>query len=172
MHEALKTGAFLVELGAGTGSFTQALLDAGIPPEQLIVVELDPCLFGYLKKRFPHLTAICGDAQNLKQLLPADLHAKIHTVVSSIPMVTLPRSVQQNILTASFQLLGDEGTFYQFTYSPFSSIATRKLALAKRRIGVVLRNVPPATVWAYRKAPDTRLETANHDLSPSATLET
>src|SRR5258708_5267818 len=45
----------VIELGAGTGNVTQALLDAGLPPDRLIVVERDPAFYILLKQRFPFL---------------------------------------------------------------------------------------------------------------------
>ena len=41
----------VVELGAGTGVFTRALLDAGIAPSQLLVVEINPSLVDFLRGR-------------------------------------------------------------------------------------------------------------------------
>ncbi|MHB8564056.1 MAG: hypothetical protein ACYDDA_08960, partial [Acidiferrobacteraceae bacterium] len=43
----------VVELGAGTGVVTQALLDRGLAAEKLIVVEQSPILAGHLRARFP-----------------------------------------------------------------------------------------------------------------------
>jgi len=43
----------VVELGGGTGVITQALLEAGIAPARLIVVERDEALHDLLVKRFP-----------------------------------------------------------------------------------------------------------------------
>ena len=43
---------YVLEIGAGTGSFTSALLEAGIPCDQIISVELDPKLFPIFKNVF------------------------------------------------------------------------------------------------------------------------
>lgn len=145
-------GYYVLEIGAGTGSFTKALLDAGVPPKQLICVELDPKLFTFLKKRFPGVTCICGDASDLRSLLPPALTSKIATVVSGIPMINIPFKVQEAIIASSFSLLGDTGLFYQFTYSPFSSIPANAFKLTKKRIGTVFFNFPPATIWAYKRS--------------------
>ena len=149
--ELILQGHYVLEIGAGTGSFTQALLDAGVPAKQLISVELDPKLFSYLESRFPDVTCLCGDASDLQSLLPKHLASKIATVVSGTPMISVPFKVQQAIITSSFSLLSESGIFYQFTYSPFSSIPANAFKLVKRRVGTVFFNVPPATVWAYRR---------------------
>lgn len=147
--KAIQEGKIIVEIGAGTGSFTAALLEAGIPKKQIICVELDPTLFQYLTKRFPQLLTIQGDASKLRELLPSTYHDTVASVVSGIPMLPLPEHVQQAIVHSAFDLLDERGTFYQFTYSPFSSIPAKNFALQKRRVGTVFLNFPPATVWAY-----------------------
>lgn len=149
---AIQEGGLVLEIGAGTGAFTHALLEASIPPKQLVSVELDPSLFLFLESRFPDVQTVCGDAQNLRELLPEKILSNISCVVSGIPMVTLPRDVQKNIIHEAFSILPQNGTFFQFTYSPFSSIPTHLYSLKKRRIGTVFTNFPPATVWAYSKA--------------------
>src|SRR5437762_12621258 len=52
----------VIELGGGTGSVTKALLDAGVPAERLIVVERDARLYKMLRRRFPQLRVVLGDA--------------------------------------------------------------------------------------------------------------
>src|ERR1700722_19966931 len=52
----------IVELGAGTGVVTQALLDHGVKPHRLLVIERSPTLFEYLRKCFPELRVVLADA--------------------------------------------------------------------------------------------------------------
>src|SRR5271163_2108119 len=52
----------VVELGAGTGEVTKALLAAGIAPERLVLIERDPELAIFLRRRFPGPRIIEGDA--------------------------------------------------------------------------------------------------------------
>src|SRR5208282_5048582 len=59
----------VVELGAGTGVITAALLAAGLPAERLIVIERDEVLHRLLQKRFPELLVIRDDAANLRAQL-------------------------------------------------------------------------------------------------------
>src|SRR3954468_2931891 len=42
----------VIELGAGTGEVTKALLAAGIPPARLALVERDPELAAFLRRHF------------------------------------------------------------------------------------------------------------------------
>lgn len=143
----------IIEVGAGTGRFTQALLDAGIPPERLISIELDTQLAAYLKKKFPQVRIIEGNACMLRDLLSKQYpnHRPIGVIVSGLPMLAFPKDVQNDIMTESFNILGEEGSFIQFTYSPVSSINSQRFGLLKRKRGWVLGNFPPANVWSYKR---------------------
>src|SRR5262245_28727551 len=52
----------VVELGAGTGEVTKALLAKGIPAERLAVVERDPELVVFLRRHFRGPLILGGDA--------------------------------------------------------------------------------------------------------------
>src|SRR5271166_6517937 len=51
--EIMLSSAPILELGAGTGVFTRALLARGIPEDQLTLVECDPGLAHILQVQFP-----------------------------------------------------------------------------------------------------------------------
>ena len=148
---------YILEIGAGTGSFTQALLDAGIEPNRLICVEVDHELYVYLKRRFPKVHVIWGNASHLRQLIPSQLHQHIEIVVSGIPMVSIPKITRDEIIEGCFDVLKSGGKIFQFTYSPFSSVCSKSYRLKQKRLGVVFRNFPPATIWSYERTGNRRL---------------
>lgn len=141
----------VVEIGAGTGRFTQALLRAGIKPENLTVLEIDPDMCDFLRLNFPHVNVIEGDASQLHTLLSEIWIGKVGTIISGIPMVNLSKEDQSQIISSCFNVLNESGSFLQFTYGPVSPLPTKKLGLKKKRLGHVLLNFPPATVWRYWK---------------------
>ncbi len=54
-------------------------------------------------------------------------------------------------------MLRPGGSFIQFTYAtrpPVAEAVTDSLELSVDRIGMIVRNVPPATVFRYRRADD------------------
>ena len=55
-----RPGQCVVELGAGTGAISQGLIDAGLPPDALMMIELDRPLFEYLRGRFPAVRVVNG----------------------------------------------------------------------------------------------------------------
>ncbi|MBI1244723.1 MAG: methyltransferase domain-containing protein [Alphaproteobacteria bacterium] len=143
----------IVELGPGTGPVTKALLANGIPAERLFVVEIDPKLCEYLRREFPNVSVIQGDARNLKALLPAEWVGKVACVVSGIPMLPLPVEVQRGLTRAAFDVMAPGGQIVQYTYSPASPIKTKALGLIGRRMGIAMLNFPPAWVWGYLPEP-------------------
>jgi phospholipid N-methyltransferase len=139
----------VVELGAGTGIVTQALLQRGIPPERLIAIEQAHTLTEYLHQRYPQARIINGDALHLCQLLGNDCQ-QVTTIVSSLPFRSLPHSVGHGIIEQIQKVLPKNGLLIQFTYD----ISGRTLFLPSdfKRVShkIVWRNLPPARVDVYK----------------------
>ncbi|BDB96538.1 hypothetical protein HYD_6710 [Candidatus Hydrogenosomobacter endosymbioticus] len=144
---------YVLELGCGTGRFTRALIEAGIPEENLVCVEIDGELFNYLAGEFKKARVIRGNACDMMSIIPGELIGKIGVVVSGIPMINLPHVVQKAIVDGCMNVMRPRGEIIQFTYSPLASLNTSLLGLRKRKVATVFRNFPPATVWAYERAP-------------------
>ncbi len=151
-HATRDPDGIIIELGGGTGRLTRSLLNVGIPPEKLYVLELDPELGAFLKKAMPQVNVIIGDACDLPKLIPAEYVGNVKTVISGMPMTTMPMEIQRRILKAAFEVMSEEGQLLQYTYRPVSPLSTEKHGLSKKRLGVAFKNLPPATVWQYMKA--------------------
>ena len=143
-------GEHVIELGAGTGAISQGLIDAGIPPDALMMIELDPQLFDYLRTRFPAVRVVNGDATRLVDIVRQLGITRVSTIISGLPMVTMPLAFQRAIIEQSFEVLGTDGYLLQYSYSPVSPIPARKLGVEAKLVKFVVRNVPPATVWRFR----------------------
>jgi phosphatidylethanolamine/phosphatidyl-N-methylethanolamine N-methyltransferase len=76
----------------------------------------------------------------------------VSTVISGIPMITLPFDAQQRLIRSWFGMLTPNGQMLQYTYSLVSPIPEAKLGLDGYRRGMTFLNVPPASVFAYEKA--------------------
>ena len=59
----------VLELGPGTGAITRGLLKAGIPEDQLHLVEYSEEFSRHLADRFPHATLVQGSAYELTRIL-------------------------------------------------------------------------------------------------------
>ena len=145
----------VVELGAGTGEVTKALLAAGIPPRRLALVERDPELAGFLRRHFPDLQIVEGDAARLPRLISDNSLGPVDAVVSSLPLLSLPAEVVNGIVGGVFDSLPRGGALVQFTYGPKPPVPRglrERLHLAGTRGKRVWRNVPPAVVWTFRRS--------------------
>jgi len=61
------SAGYVVELGSGTGRFTAALLERGVPEDRLIVVEANPRFAELLRERFPRALLRTGRAEDLRR---------------------------------------------------------------------------------------------------------
>jgi len=141
----------VVEIGPGTGSLTQGLLDAGVPETDLILIEMDREFCARLTARFPGARVVNAPAQAMPALgLPA-----ITTVISGLPLLNFPPALQHQIVRAVFQGLAPNGRLVQFTYGRHPPVAPEvrdDLDLRWRRRGKVWANLPPATVYEFHRA--------------------
>ena len=147
----------VIELGAGTGVITRALIRRGIRPERLLVVEMNDVLHGMLRQAFPRAHVVCGDARAL-QALTGQAGAfgtrPIGAVVSSLGLLAMPASVQRDILAAAFEVMRPGGVFVQYTYGlarPVAPGVCAALGLHARYLGWAWRNLPPARVYLYTR---------------------
>ncbi|WP_428664746.1 class I SAM-dependent methyltransferase [Reyranella sp.] len=144
----------VIELGAGTGEVTKALLAAGIASDRLVLVERDPELAAFLRRHFRGPQIIEGDAARLSRLLATHRIDKVAAVVSGLPLLSLPTEVVNGIVNGVFETLPRGAALVQFTYGP-SPPVPRMLRASLRLIGArgrrIWRNVPPAVVWTFRK---------------------
>ena len=72
-------------------------------------------------------------------------------IVSGLPLLTFPRPLQDEIVHAAFAFLAPGAPLLQFTYGPMSPIARDRLKLEGRVAKRVIGNLPPASVWIYRR---------------------
>ncbi len=146
----------VVELGAGTGEVTKALLAAGLAPERLALVERDPEFARFLRRHFPGPRIIEGDAARLPRLLAEHEVAPVAAVVSSLPLLSLPAGIVQSIVGGVFEVLPRGGALVQFTYGPTPPVpraVRERLHLDGAHGKRIWRNVPPAVVWTFTRPP-------------------
>jgi phosphatidylethanolamine/phosphatidyl-N-methylethanolamine N-methyltransferase len=144
----------VIELGAGTGEVTKALLGAGIPADRLALVERDPELASFLRRHFTGPRIVEGDAARLPKILSEQGIGSVSAVVSSLPLLSLPADVVRGIVEGVFDALPRGGALVQFTYGPAQPVP-RTLSQSLRLVGTrgprIWRNMPPAVVWTFRR---------------------
>ncbi|MEQ1950081.1 class I SAM-dependent methyltransferase [Mesorhizobium yinganensis] len=153
----------VLELGPGTGVFTRALLAKGVPESDLTLIEFGPEFARLLTARFPQARVVSLDAA---RIVEAGLFqsGSVGAVVSGLPLLSMPQDKVAAIVAGAFAALRPDGGFYQFTYGPRCPIPPAildRLGLKAVRIGLALRNIPPAAV--YRIARESRSATATSE---------
>jgi len=142
----------VAEFGPGTGIITQALLDRGVAPHDLTLMEMSGEFCTLLTQKFPDVTLINRPAQDIVTAGKAGFS----TIVSGLPLLSMDASIQRQILTAAFDVLLPNGNFVQFTYGlrpPVAPDVALDLGLTTRKLGWVWQNIPPAHVYIYTRLP-------------------
>jgi len=142
----------VVELGPGTGPVTEALVEAGVDPSRLVLVEFNPSFCRILRSRYPDATLVQGDAYSLRRLLETLLVQPAAAVVSGLPLITKPLMMRMRLLRDAFDLMLPGAPFVQFTYSVASPVPKRMGGFTAEASERIWLNIPPARVWVYRKA--------------------
>lgn len=145
--------AYSLELGPGTGSVTEALLERGLPEDRLIAIEQSPKMADLLRSRFPRAKIITGDAFQLDKLLKR--HARhadnIGMVFSSLPLLNFAPHIADNLARKIRAVLPAQGKLVQYSYhlgnkQPKAAAHFRLLAS-----NLIWLNLPPARVSVYQK---------------------
>ena len=142
----------VVELGPGTGPVTEALVEAGVDPARLVLVEFNPAFCHLLRSRFPEATLVQGDAYSMRRLLESLLLQPAAAVVSGLPLITKPIKMRLRLIRDAFDLMVPGAPFVQFTYSVASPLPKRLGGFTAEASERIWMNIPPARVWVYRKS--------------------
>lgn len=143
----------ILELGAGTGVFTSAILRNGICARDLAVFEIGDEFVDQLADTYPHIRVIKADATSVSQTTPFPL-ASVQVVVCGLPLLSMTQAKVQKIIAGSFECLNPNGEFRLFTYGyrcPIAKQLLDQLSLEAYRSSVIFRNLPPASVYIIKR---------------------
>lgn len=160
-HAAPDPQGMTLELGPGTGVVTEALLEAGIPDENIVSVEYDADFSRLLRKRFPRVNVINGDALDLETTLGKFRTVRFSAVLSGVPLLTLSRQQRIAYLDGALSRLRPGGNLTQLSYAltpPQESVPGRFVVDKSRWVTF---NLPPGRVWIYRPDPAREAAPAN-----------
>ena len=138
---------FVIEFGAGTGAITRCLFEVRDQFSGMVVFEKAPELAHRLQQDFPGLRIYPTCASQVGRLeLPGE---GALTVVSSLPFQSLSARDRHRLGKAIGDISRSSECFRLIQYSYFGRLPFESPApnLQWRRVGRVLRNFPPATVW-------------------------
>ncbi len=147
--DPLGTGP-VIELGPGTGPVTEAMVQHGVDPARLILVEFNPDFCRLLRTRYPRATVVQGDAYRLRRLLETTVRSPASAIVSGLPLVTKPVRTRLRLISDAMALLAPGAPFVQFTYAMVTPIPKALNGIKAEASELIWMNVPPARVWVYR----------------------
>jgi len=150
-HLPLDNPLPVLELGPGTGAITAAILEHGVPADRLVAVEYSKQFHTYLTERFPGAHVIHGDAFNLTETLADTPWQRFSAVISGIPLLNFPKPVRIKLILDALALCEPGAPLIQFSYGPRVPAPVGKSGLTVESSRWLLKNVPPARVFVYRK---------------------
>jgi phosphatidylethanolamine/phosphatidyl-N-methylethanolamine N-methyltransferase len=142
------TGTIL-ELGPGNGVFTAAMIDRGVAPGRIVAVEYDDGMVAALRRRFPRIRAVRGDAFD-RAALQAEAPEGYAAVLSGLPLLNYPKADGSALVRGLLAAMPAGAPFVQFSYGLTPPVAPGP-DLFVRRAAIIWRNAPPARVWVYTR---------------------
>ena len=142
----------VVELGPGTGNFTQLLLERLDKSGRLVALELSATNVEVLRRRFPQGEIHFDSAEHLaRHVAPQTARC----VVSGLAWGNMLPGLQDRIMSAITTSLAPGGQFVAFAYSHAfyypTTVRFRKLMFREfKRVEItrtIWRNLPPAYVY-------------------------
>ncbi|MBI3868597.1 MAG: methyltransferase domain-containing protein [Verrucomicrobia bacterium] len=147
---------YVLEIGAGTGAITAALLRDCVPAHRLIAVERSPSMVQLLRQRFDGVRVVEADACELTAALSAIKGVdprRITHIVSSLPLRSLLPEQVEKITREFCKLMAYGPQLVQYTYN-LRQGSGEVLANFRRSVSsLVWLNLPPARVEVFCAAP-------------------
>lgn len=154
MASAIEPGSGLpvLELGPGTGVITRAILERGVSAEKLYSVEYSEDFVRFLRMEFPRVNVVQGDAFDLDATLGEARGLTFDSVISAVPLLSFPAERRIRFIEDLLNRIPHGRPVVQITYSPLSPVPAGKGDYVIEHLDFVIRNIPPAQLWVYRRA--------------------
>jgi phospholipid N-methyltransferase len=147
------TATLIVELGPGTGVFTDLIIQRMRPDAKLLTFELNDNFYTNLDARIkdPRVKIIHDSAEFVEKYLnEIEDGLKSDVVISSLPLMVFPESLRLAVVDAAHNCLKKNGKYIQFQYS----LQSKKLLESKYNnvsVRFTIKNFPPAFVYTCNK---------------------
>lgn len=138
----------IIELGAGTGCITEALIQRGIDPSRLIIIDYSKIFVDILRDKYPALKIIQGDACELSSFIGNIKNVKY--VISSLPFASFKKEEQSRIISEIDKIMPD-GKIIQYTYVFMKEHTIKKFGYKCISSSITWKNMPPAKVMEFSR---------------------
>jgi phosphatidylethanolamine/phosphatidyl-N-methylethanolamine N-methyltransferase len=142
----------VLELGPGTGVITKAILERGVRPENVVSVEYSQSFLPGLKRQFPGVEFVYGDALNIAQIARDLGIERFDSIVSALPLLNFPVDQRTHLIKEMMNLLAPGRPMIQFSYGLSPPVPALAQAFEVRHLTNALLNLPPARLWLYTGA--------------------
>ena len=139
----------VVELGPGTSAVTAALVERGVDPARLLLIEADPVFCALLRERWPSAHVLNTDAYAAPALIK-NLGEPAAAIVAGLPLIVKPPRQRLRLVLDSLRHAAPGAPFVQFTYFVRSPVPAPRPGLRAHGSPMVWWNLWPARVWSYR----------------------
>ncbi len=146
-----QSGLPVLELGPGTGVITKAILETGIAPEKLWTVEFSEDFVEHLRRDFPRVNVIQGDAFNLDETLGEHRDLTFDSIISGVPLLNFPVPQRVAYVEDLLDRMPAGRPIVQLTYGPKSPVPPGKGNYTVEHFDFIIRNLPPTQLWIYRR---------------------
>lgn len=154
----VRTASFVVELGPGTGSVTEVILEKLSPQARFFAMEINPKFVDILCKTFPHTHIIQDSAEHLSQYVREFGAETCDCIICGLPFASFSDALQDAVLHEISTVLAPGGRFVSFGY-PFGRLLPRgrrfkqKLSSTFSKVEttpIVWKNLPPAFAYCVQ----------------------
>ena len=146
------SGLPVLELGAGTGVITKAILERGVHPRNLVSLEYASHFYDLLRRRFPEVDIRNGDVFDLDTVLDERRDQAFDCVISAVPMLSFPLERRITLMRNLLSRIPRGRPVIQITHGPMSPLPAMPELYTISHFDFVVRNLPPAQLWLYRSA--------------------
>ncbi len=149
----------VVELGPGTGIFTEKILEKRKPDSTFFAIEINSEFCQATRFRCPSVTVYLDSAENIKKYLLKHGKDSCDCIISSLPWTMFDRKTQKNLLEIILDVLRPGGRMitYAYSISMMTPGARRFHSMMRSRFAKVAKsktvwsNFPPAFVYYAEK---------------------
>lgn len=145
------SGLPVLELGPGTGVITRAILEAGVKPQHLWSIEYSQDFVEHLRRDYPGVNVIHGDAFNLDETLGAMRGTVFDSIISGVPLLNFPVAQRVAYVEDLLERIPAGRPIVQLTYGPRSPVPPGRGNYVVEHFDFIIRNIPPTRLWIYRR---------------------
>jgi phosphatidylethanolamine/phosphatidyl-N-methylethanolamine N-methyltransferase len=146
----VSSGFPVLELGAGTGVITKAILEHGVRPADLVSIEYAPHFCDLLRKRFSDVDIRNGNVFELDTVLADRRGQTFDSVISAVPMLSFPLERRIALMKDLLSRIPRGRPVVQITHGPMSPLPAMPDIYTIAHFDFIMRNLPPAQLWIYR----------------------